>query len=61
MTTSTQKTMRRTALLLATMLLALLVSSGVALAVTKSCEALTECFGTRKADTLNGSDGGDYM
>ena len=57
----TQKTMRRTALLFAAVVLALVVSSGVALAVTKSCEALTECFGTRKADTLNGSEGRDLM
>jgi Ca2+-binding RTX toxin-like protein len=57
----TQKAMRRTALLFAAMLLALVVFSGVALAVTKSCEALVECFGTRKADTLNGSEGRDFM
>ncbi len=58
---TTTQTMRRTALLFAAMVLALVVSSGVALAVTKSCEAGVECLGTRKADTLNGSEGYDYM
>ena len=53
--------LRRTALLFAAMVLALVVSSGVALAVTKSCEELVQCFGTRKVDTLNGSPGVDYI
>ena len=61
MMTTTQKTMRRTVLLLAAMLLALVFFSGAALAVTKSCEALVECFGTKRADTLNGSEGNDFM
>ncbi len=49
------------ATLLAATLLALVVFSGVALAVTKSCVADVACFGTRKADTLNGSEGNDKM
>lgn len=53
--------MRRAVLLLAMMTVALLVASGVALAVTKSCEADVQCFGTKKADTLNGSEGNDSM
>jgi len=57
----TQKAMRKTALLFAAMVLALVVSSGVALAVTKSCEGLAECLGTKRADTLNGSDGSERM
>ena len=58
---SSTQTMRRTALLLVAMVLALVVSSGVALAVTKSCVTGVDCFGTRKADTLNGTEGTDYM
>ncbi len=57
----TTQTMRRTSLLFAAIVVALVISSGVALAVTKSCEAGVECFGTRKGDTLNGSEGGDYI
>ena len=56
-----KKTMMRTALLFAAMLLALVVSSGVALAVTKSCEAEVICFGTKRADTLNGNEGRNPM
>ena len=59
MMTTTQKTMKRTVMLFAATLLALVFFSGVALAVTKSCVAGVECLGTRKADTLNGSDRGD--
>ena len=59
MMTTTQKTMKRTVMLFAATPLALVFFSGVALAVTKSCVAGVECFGTRKADTLNGSDRGD--
>jgi hypothetical protein len=59
--TSTHKTMKRTGLLFAATLLALVVSSGVALAATVSCEAGVECFGTKQADTLNGSLSDDYM
>ncbi len=50
---------RRAILLLLAMMLALIVSSGAALAISKSCEANVECVGTKEADTLNGSDGGD--
>jgi Ca2+-binding RTX toxin-like protein len=45
--------MRRVVLLLAAMAVALLVSSGVALAVIKTCP--TNCFGTQGPDTLDGS------
>ena len=58
---STQKTMRRTGVLFAATLLALVVFSGVALAATISCVAGVECFGTTQADTLNGSDGQDFI
>ena len=49
---TTTQTMRRTLVQFAATLLALVVSSGVALAVTKSCVADVECFGTKKADIL---------
>ncbi len=58
---TTQKTMRRTGVLFAATLLALVVFSGVALAATISCVAGVECFGTTQADTLNGSDGQDFI
>ena len=58
---TTTQTMRRTVLLFAAMVLALVVFSGVALAVTKSCVANVDCFGTKRADTLNGSEGNDRM
>jgi Ca2+-binding RTX toxin-like protein len=57
----TQKTMRRTAMLFAATLLALVVFSGVALAATLTCQAEVDCFGTKRADTLNGSEGRDFM
>jgi len=50
---------RRTVLLLAIILGALTLSSGVALAATISCQAGVVCFGTKKADTLNGTAGLD--
>jgi len=53
--------MRRTVLLLAAMLMALVFFSGVALAATISCVADVDCFGTKQVDTLNGSDGNDFM
>src|SRR5215204_2868401 len=53
--------MRRSIVLLATMTLALLLASGVALAVTKTCQANTDCFGTTKGDTLTGSAGNDLI
>jgi len=43
------------------MTLMLLLAAGVALAVTKQCQADVDCFGTRRADTLNGSAGADRM
>jgi Ca2+-binding RTX toxin-like protein len=49
----------RVMLLLATMLAALTISSGVALAATISCRADAECYGTRMADTLAGTDEDD--
>ncbi len=42
-------------------LLALVVFSGVALAATIACQAEVQCFGTKQADTLNGSEGRDFM
>jgi RTX calcium-binding nonapeptide repeat (4 copies) len=53
--------MRQTLLLLITMALAVLLAAGVAYAVEKNCQANTDCFGTNQADTLNGSDGNDFM
>jgi hypothetical protein len=50
---------RRAMLVLAAMMLALIVSSGAALAISKTCELNVECVGTKEADILNGSDGGD--
>ena len=61
MTTTTQKMLRRTLVLLAAMVAVVLLSSTVALAITKSCEADVACFGTRGADTLNGSPSIDHM
>jgi len=49
---------RRPVLVLAAMMLALIVSSGAALAISKTCELNVECVGTKEADILNGSDGG---
>jgi Ca2+-binding RTX toxin-like protein len=53
--------MRRSLLLLSTMTLMLLLAAGVALAVTKQCQADVDCFGTKRADTLNGTDGSDFI
>ncbi len=58
---TTRKMMKRTGLLFAATLLALVVFSGVALAATISCEALLDCYGTKQADTMNGSDDADHM
>ena len=52
---------RRVALLLTTIVGALLLSSGVALAATMTCKAGVDCLGTKNADTLNGTDGKDNM
>jgi Ca2+-binding RTX toxin-like protein len=59
MTTTTQKTMRRMTLLFAAMVLALVVSSGVALAVTKSCEAEVDGLGGN--NLLYGQGGPDKL
>lgn len=53
--------MKRTVLLLASMTAALVLSSGLALAVTRQCETDIECFGTRRSDTLLGTDGHNGM
>ncbi len=58
---TTRKTMKRTGLLFAATLLALVVFSGVALAATLTCQAEVECFGTKQADTMNGTDAQDLM
>ena len=47
--------------MLATMGLALLVVSGVAIADAFDCTAGRACIGTEGADTLRGSGGSDYM
>jgi Ca2+-binding RTX toxin-like protein len=44
-----------------TLVTALVLLSGVALAVTRQCKTGIECYGTRESDTLKGTDGIDYM
>jgi hypothetical protein len=51
--------MRRVVLLLAAMAVTLLISSGVALAVIKTCP--TNCFGTQGPDTLDGSSNANVI
>jgi len=46
---------RQTVLLLAAILGTLLLSSGIALAATISCQVGLDCLGTKKADTLTGT------
>ena len=59
--------MRRAILLLAAMGAAMVLASGVALAVTKQCktyDAFTNkgiCYGTNERDTLRGTDGVNVM
>jgi Ca2+-binding RTX toxin-like protein len=59
--------MRRAILLLAAMAAAMVLASGVALAVTKQCktyDAFTNkgiCYGTNERDTLRGTDGVNVM
>jgi Ca2+-binding RTX toxin-like protein len=53
--------MRRIGLLLASTLLAVLLSSGVALAITKQCEGNAICFGTSEDDTLLGNEFNNEM
>jgi serralysin len=53
---------RRAILVLVAMGATLVLSSGVALAATITCQAeLGDCFGTKKADTLNGTDTPEHM
>jgi len=53
--------MKKIALLFVAIVGALLLSSGIALAATISCKANVECFGTKGADTLEGTGGPDRM
>ena len=53
--------MRRTTILLLTAMAALLLASGVALAVTRQCKTGVNCFGTKERDKLLGTDGINYM
>jgi len=53
--------MRRALLLLSTMALVVLLAAGVALAATITCQADVDCVGTKRADTLEGSDGEDII
>jgi hypothetical protein len=53
--------MRRLPLLFATMAMALVLSTGVAIALTVDCTAGRGCVGTDEPDTLNGSAGDDDM
>jgi Ca2+-binding RTX toxin-like protein len=50
---------RRLALLLALIVGALALSSGIALAATITCQSGVDCFGTNNADTLIGTDDPD--
>jgi Ca2+-binding RTX toxin-like protein len=52
---------RKALMLLSTMALAVLMVSGVALAVDKTCQADTDCLGTAQADNLTGSSGNDRI
>src|SRR5919202_1887566 len=52
---------RRLALLLAFIMGALWLSSGIALAATITCQVGVDCLGTKKADTLNGTAAEDYI
>ena len=52
---------RRAVLLLIAMSAALVVASGVALAVDKTCQPNRKCVGTKRADTLRGTSGPDRI
>ena len=52
---------KRAIMVLAAMVLALVVSAGAALAITKTCQANVECFGTNNPDTLTGTAGDDRI
>jgi Ca2+-binding RTX toxin-like protein len=47
--------------MLTAILAALMLSSGVALAATITCQAGVDCVGTRKADDLKGTAGKDHI
>jgi hypothetical protein len=51
----------RAGLILATMLLGVLVLSGVALALMKSCTTTTPCEGTNEADVLTGNSRENFI
>jgi Ca2+-binding RTX toxin-like protein len=53
--------MKRTLLVLTAILAALMLSSGMALAATITCQAGVDCLGTRKADDLKGTAGKDHI
>lgn len=56
---NTKGTATRAVLLLTAIVAALMLSSGAALAVTKTCETRVDCFGTSDPDTLKGTDDGN--
>jgi Ca2+-binding RTX toxin-like protein len=56
-----KKMKRRAIVLLTTMAVVLVVGSGVALAATIQCVVGTTCLGTTAADTMSGTDLGDFM
>lgn len=56
---NTKGTATRAVLLLTVIVAVLMLSSGVALAITKTCEASIDCFGTSDSDTLKGTDDGN--
>ena len=56
---NTKGTATRAVLLLTAIVAALMLSSGAALAVTKTCETSVDCFGTSDPDTLKGTDDGN--
>ena len=53
--------MRRTLLLLATMMFALVVAGGVALAATVTCSGDPECVGTDENDRIKGSNNDEHI
>jgi Ca2+-binding RTX toxin-like protein len=60
-TAETSRWRKRLVLLLTLILASLILSSGLALAATISCQAGPDCVGTRNADTLVGTDGDDRI
>jgi hypothetical protein len=54
--------MRRQAILLmATMVSALIVASGVALAESVTCDSTPPCYGTSEGDIINGTSSGETI